>query len=96
VTGLIGASPTPHGVDLSGLSNMLADEDWIDDALCAQVDPEAFFPEKGGSNRDAQAICAKCDVQAQCLVYALKHNEQYGIWGGLSKHERDQLKRRCA
>ena len=27
---------------------------WQEDALCAQTDPEAFFPEKGGSTRDAK------------------------------------------
>lgn len=27
---------------------------WQADALCAQTDPEAFFPEKGGSTRDAK------------------------------------------
>ena len=25
---------------------------WQERALCAQTDPEAFFPEKGGSTRD--------------------------------------------
>jgi WhiB family redox-sensing transcriptional regulator len=28
--------------------------DWQDRALCAQTDPEAFFPEKGGSTREAK------------------------------------------
>ena len=26
---------------------------WQERALCAQTDPEAFFPEKGGSTREA-------------------------------------------
>ena len=30
---------------------------WQHDALCAQTDPEAFFPEKGGSTREAKRIC---------------------------------------
>ncbi|WP_337558424.1 WhiB family transcriptional regulator, partial [Duodenibacillus massiliensis] len=31
--------------------------------MCAQTDPEAFFPEKGGSTRDAKRVCAKCEVR---------------------------------
>ena len=61
------------------------------DALCAETDPELFFPEKGGSNRAAKRICARCDVQDECLMYALEHDEPYGIWGGLSQSERSRL-----
>ncbi|WOF24191.1 WhiB family transcriptional regulator [Microbacterium betulae] len=68
---------------------------WQSDALCAQTDPEAFFPEKGGSTRDAKRICGSCDVRAQCLDYALQNDERFGIWGGLSERERRKLKRRA-
>lgn len=68
--------------------------DWQSDALCAQTDPEAFFPEKGGSTRDAKRICNECDVRGQCLEYALSNDERFGIWGGLSERERRKLKRR--
>jgi len=68
---------------------------WQADALCAQTDPEAFFPEKGGSTRDAKRICAGCDVKAQCLEYALENDERFGIWGGLSERERRKLKKRA-
>ncbi len=68
---------------------------WPADALCAQTDPEAFFPEKGGSTRDAKRICTGCDVKAQCLEYALANDERFGIWGGLSERERRKLKKRA-
>jgi WhiB family redox-sensing transcriptional regulator len=68
---------------------------WQADSLCAQTDPEAFFPEKGGSTRDAKKICASCDVRAQCLEYALHNDERFGIWGGLSERERRKLRRRA-
>ena len=68
---------------------------WQTDALCAQTDPEAFFPEKGGSTRDAKRICTSCDVRDQCLEYALQNDERFGIWGGLSERERRKLKRRA-
>ncbi|MFV0319390.1 MAG: WhiB family transcriptional regulator [Microbacterium sp.] len=75
------------------------DEDalgWQTDALCAQTDPESFFPEKGGSTRDAKRICATCEVRAQCLEYALQNDERFGIWGGLSERERRRLKRQAS
>jgi len=66
---------------------------WQADALCAQTDPEAFFPEKGGSTRDAKRICDGCEVRSECLEYALANDERFGIWGGLSERERRKLRR---
>lgn len=65
-----------------------------EDALCNQTDPEVFFPEKGESTRDAKRVCGACWVRSACLDYALQNDEQYGVWGGLSKKERDAEKRR--
>src|SRR6476619_4968695 len=70
--------------------------EWQERALCSQTDPEAFFPEKGGSTREAKRICSRCDVKGECLEYALGHDERFGIWGGLSERERRRLKRRVA
>lgn len=69
------------------------EEQWQERALCAQTDPEAFFPEKGGSTREAKRICQSCDVRSECLDYALEHDERFGIWGGLSERERRRLKK---
>jgi WhiB family transcriptional regulator, redox-sensing transcriptional regulator len=69
---------------------------WQDRALCAQTDPEAFFPEKGGSTREAKKVCRSCEVRAECLEYALEHDERFGIWGGMSERERRRLKRDSA
>ena len=69
------------------------DNQWQENALCAQTDPEAFFPEKGGSTREAKRICLGCDVRDKCLEYALANDERFGIWGGLSERERRRLKR---
>jgi WhiB family redox-sensing transcriptional regulator len=68
------------------------DESWRLDALCAETDPEAFFPEKGGSTREAKRVCVGCDVRAECLEYALANDERFGIWGGLSERERRRVR----
>ncbi|BBG04432.1 WhiB family redox-sensing transcriptional regulator [Pseudonocardia autotrophica] len=83
-------------LDLKGLLDEVpGDEvpDWQERALCAQTDPEAFFPEKGGSTREAKRICSGCEVRAECLEYALAQDERFGIWGGLSERERRRLRR---
>ena len=66
---------------------------WQEQALCAQTDPEAFFPEKGGSTREAKKVCLSCEVRVDCLEYALEQDERFGIWGGLSERERRRLKK---
>ncbi|MFW0108330.1 WhiB family transcriptional regulator [Rothia sp. P7181] len=66
---------------------------WQADALCAQTDPEAFFPEKGGSTRDAKRVCNECPVREACLEYAMDNDERFGIWGGLSERERRRLRK---
>ena len=76
-----------------GPDGNVEDRGWQDRALCAQTDPEAFFPEKGGSTREAKRTCRACEVRAECLAYALDHDERFGIWGGLSERERRRLKR---
>ncbi|WP_309132526.1 WhiB family transcriptional regulator [Brevibacterium sp.] len=68
---------------------------WQDQALCAQTDPEAFFPEKGGSTREAKRVCGSCEVRSECLEYALANDERFGIWGGMSERERRRLKKRA-
>ena len=88
----------PLELGVPGTPGYLGDDkplSWQADALCAQTDPEAFFPEKGGSTRDAKQICLSCDVRAECLAYALENDERFGIWGGLSERERRKLRRQA-
>ena len=89
----------PGAVPLASMSveELITDVEleWQERALCAQTDPEAFFPEKGGSTREAKRICQSCEVRDECLEYALEHDERFGIWGGLSERERRRLKKRA-
>lgn len=92
-----GDDPQPAEFDMiAGLFDSGEEgQEWQERALCAQTDPEAFFPEKGGSTREAKRICAGCEVRSECLEYALEHDERFGIWGGLSERERRKLKHRA-
>ena len=82
-------------LDLAGQDSDEVELTWQERALCAQTDPEAFFPEKGGSTREAKKVCVGCDVRPECLEYALANDERFGIWGGLSERERRKLKKRA-
>jgi WhiB family redox-sensing transcriptional regulator len=84
-----------HELLIADPSDELGILSWQERALCAQTDPEAFFPEKGGSTREAKKVCQTCDVRSECLEYALRHDERFGIWGGLRERERRKLKRRA-
>jgi WhiB family redox-sensing transcriptional regulator len=67
-----------------------------ENGLCEQTDPEAFYPENGGSTREAKKVCLTCSVRSDCLEYALVNGERFGVWGGLSERERRKLKKRLA
>ena len=69
---------------------------WVEAGLCGQTDPDAFFPDKGGSNRAAKKVCARCDVRADCLADALAEPDPGGVWGGTTEAERHRIRRGAA
>lgn len=71
-------------------------------ALCAESDPEHWFPtneahpETDSANQEAaqaKAVCACCTVRLECLAEAMEHKIDHGIWGGLSVKERRKLRK---
>lgn len=70
--------------------------DWQASAACAGDMGAAFYPPvraerkavRIGRERRAKAVCATCPVRSECLEHALTHDERYGIWGGLTRKER--------
>lgn len=98
--GKAGFSTTGHNrssVQRSELKTYLASallrwhEPWMAYAACAYVDPEAWFPERGASPRDAKAICATCPVVAECREFALRNKERWGVWGQTTERERRRI-----
>lgn len=69
--------------------------DWQLRGLCRQLDTSVFFTpdrERGAvrtrREQRAKAVCAKCPVVQQCREHALRAREPYGVWGGMTEHER--------
>lgn len=72
--------------------------EWQYDAACQGLDSAHFFSpdaERGARRRSreagAKAVCATCPVVQQCLEHALSAREPYGVWGGLTEHERSMI-----
>lgn len=71
-------------------------------AICAQTDPELFFPEKGQSDktRAAKRVCAGCPVRRACLAEALAEegdlaaSHRHGVRGGCSPCDRAGIAQR--
>lgn len=80
-------APSFANVGWTGLEHLA----WREGALCAQVDPEVWFPRKGISSRRARNICAECPVRQECLSEALSQDSRHGMWGGLSERARRPL-----
>lgn len=78
----------------------------FDTPLCAEVDPELFFPDDDESEddpnyrsvgnhssyNDAKFICGRCDHRIECADWAIQY-EPYGFWGGLSPYQRRLIRK---
>lgn len=76
----------------------MASLQWMNDALCAEIGVDPFFPESHENHQQAVQICRRCPVQTECLEHALKLEQSdawnvLGIWGGLTPRQRRSLLR---
>lgn len=72
----------------------LIEPGWSVDAACVSVDPELWFPEKGGTtSRAVLGICGSCPVRESCLATAIVNVED-GLWGGVQPVARSQARGR--
>lgn len=72
--------------------------EWQQEGLCRTTNPETFFHpdgERGPSLRwrdqRAVAVCQQCPVIQECREHALRVREPYGVWGGLTESERQEI-----
>jgi WhiB family redox-sensing transcriptional regulator len=71
---------------------------WMEEGECLRESPELFYPTEHGRTAEdikslkvAKAICHECPVEEECLRYALRHEMEWGVWGGLSAKERRRI-----
>ncbi len=69
---------------------------WQDRAACFGVDPDVFFPISEEEAGPALMFCGVCQIREECLAWALKNGERYGVWGGLTEQRRRRVARRVA
>jgi WhiB family redox-sensing transcriptional regulator len=58
---------------------------WRDQAACKDLvtaDYDPFFAGTNDATQAAVAICTTCPVRDDCLTFAVRTAQQYGIWGG--------------
>ncbi len=71
-------------------------QDEAEDVVPCTNDPDLFFPERHQGNRGAiieiRAACATCPIVAQCAEYGIKHEPEFGFWGGLSVEQREEIR----
>jgi len=70
--------------------------DWRSLAACLSTNPDLFFPlSSSGKSLEqetkAKAICARCLVRRECLAFAVRTHQAFGVWGGMSEQERQQV-----
>lgn len=76
---------------MTDLADMAAETSWMALGVCAETDPEEFFPDQGESSETAKKVCQGCPVRETCLGYALDNEIEFGVWGGLSAIERQRI-----
>jgi len=84
-------------VDVSILPPNPAPPDyWQERAACFGVDSDIFFPISEEEAGPALTFCDSCRIKEECLAWALKNGERYGVWGGLTEQQRRRLQRQVA
>ncbi len=73
-------------------------DDWRSLGACQNADPELFFPIVAAGPglmqaARAKAVCARCEVQPECLRFAMESVQDHGVWGGKTEEERRALRR---
>lgn len=65
-------------------------EDWRKEAVCAELDPDAWFPDSG-EGEEAKRVCLEqCPVRRPCGLAAVKTGDRWGIAAGFDLCDPDQ------
>lgn len=86
-----GGAPNPKGLTLAEIAPA---EPWMGEGLCLQVgDADLWFPDSGESAAAAKKVCKGCSVVEECLRYASRRDERFGVWGATTAFERRRMRR---
>lgn len=71
---------------------------WVHQSACLKVNPEIFFPigDAGPARsqmEEAKLVCVPCQVKDECLTWALESGVDHGVLGGMTEHERREIRR---
>lgn len=80
-------------MNLDLVRTLIERPEWMADANCRGTNVTVFFPGENTPVTAAREMCRRCDVQAECLAYAINNNERHGVWGGRSERQRRTLRR---
>ncbi|MEO1062196.1 MAG: WhiB family transcriptional regulator [Actinomycetota bacterium] len=69
------------------------DTTWRRRGACVGLEAGIFYPVTDEDGDAAKAVCDACDVQVQCLEFALTVREKDGVWGGATEKERRRIVR---
>ncbi len=64
---------------------------WAERGACFEMGTTLFF---GKNYTDAKKVCEGCEVRTTCLAYALRTHQPDGVWGGMTRPERDRYQER--
>ena len=75
--------------DVTELLRIFNGAKWMADAVCAQADPDAMYPQFWHQVATAKVACQSCPVRREGLDWAIDNEERHGVWGGMTPEERD-------
>ena len=92
------SAPTGSLANLSIVDATWNNLSWRQHASCANLDTNVFFPVglTGTAIEQtnlAKSVCNDCPVANQCLEFALRTLQDYGVWGGRTEDERRAIRR---
>lgn len=70
-------------------------ESWWEQAACSGIDVDVFYPlpNDAVTTKQALQVCGRCPIRVECLQYAIRNRETYGIWGGTTERQRSPVLR---